>query len=322
MAIRTGIGGWTYEPWRGLFYPPGLPQAKELGFAAGVLKTLEINGTFYRTPSAKACADWARQVPDGFVFAVKATRYVTHRKVLAEAGDSIGRFIGSGIVELGPRLGPINWQFPATKAFDPYDFAAFLALLPDSHEGVALRHAVEVRHPSFAVPEAVTLMRRHNVAVVFAGHAAYPAIPDLTSDFTYARLQQAQAEVETGYDGTALTAWARAATAWAAGRIPEGLAAAGATAASAKAETPKAAHDRPVQDVVAKDAAAGGSAKAAKGGTGKRATSKGARKDAPGQPAGPTVAPDRDVFIYFINGAKERAPAAAMALQARVDAAG
>lgn len=265
MTIRVGIGGWTYAPWRGLFYPPDLPHARELAFAGTALRTLEINGTFYRTPSAKSCADWARQVPDGFVFALKATRYVTHRKVLAEAGESIARFIGSGIVELGDRLGPINWQLAATKAFDPEDFAAFLALLPDSHDGVPLRHAVEMRHHSFAVPQAMALLHRYGVAAVFADHADYPAFADLTADFTYARLQQAQAEVETGYDGPALTRWTRAAAAWAEGHIPEGL--------------------------------------------------------TPLEPGRTAPAGGRDVFIYVINGAKARAPACAMALQARVDAA-
>ena len=275
MAVRVGIGGWTYEPWRGLFYPPGLAQAKELAFAGNALKTLEINGTFYRTPTAKACADWARQVPEDFVFAVKATRYVTHRKVLAEAQESIGKFIGSGIVELGDKLGPINWQFAATKAFDPEDFAAFLALLPAAHAGVALRHAVEVRHASFATPEAVALMRRHKVAIIFADHAEYPAIPDATADFTYARLQQAQAGIATGYDAPALVRWAQAAGAWAGGRMPEGLAAVGESPPPPKA-----------RGKAAQDAASG----------------------------------SRDVFIYFINGAKERAPAGAMALQTLVGA--
>lgn len=235
MAIRVGIGGWTFEPWRGVFYPPGLPHAKELAHAAAHLKTIEINGTFYRTPTAKSCADWARQVPDGFVFALKATRYVTHRKVLAEAGESAAKFIASGIVELGDRLGPINWQFAGTKAFDPDDFAAFLALLPQSHAGVRLRHAVEVRHPSFAVPEFAALARRHGVAVVFADHETYPAMADVTADFSYVRLQRTQDEVATGYDAATLAGWAKAAKAWAAGKPPEGLPQAGPPAKAAKA---------------------------------------------------------------------------------------
>ena len=223
MSVRVGIGGWTFEPWRGVFYPEGLPHKKELPFAAERLKTIEINGTFYRTPSAKSCAEWAGQVPDGFAFALKATRYVTHRRVLAEAQESVGKFIASGIVEMGDRLGPINWQFAATKAFDPDDFSAFLALLPERHEGVRLRHAVEVRHPSFAVPDFVELARKHKVAVVYADHDDYPAIADVTADFTYARLQRTREEVETGYDAAGLDRWARAAGAWEKGAVPEGL---------------------------------------------------------------------------------------------------
>lgn len=234
MAIRVGIGGWTFEPWRGVFYPEGLPHAKELPHAASLLKTIEINGTFYRTPSAKSCADWARQVPDGFVFALKATRYVTQRRVLAEAEESVGKFITSGIVEMGDRLGPINWQFAATKAFDPDDMAAFMALLPKAHEGVALRHALEVRHPSFVVPEFVELARKHGVAIVFADHETYPAIADLTADFTYARLQQTAEEIETGYKAADLARWAKAAKDWEIGKVPEGLPQAGTPAKAAK----------------------------------------------------------------------------------------
>jgi len=234
MTIRVGIGGWTYEPWRGVFYPDGLTQAKELAFAAGQLRTIEINGTFYRTPSAKSCADWARQVPDGFVFALKATRYVTHRRVLAEAAESMAKFIGSGITELGNRLGPVNWQFAPTKAFDPDDFAAFLALLPEQHDGVKLRHAVEVRHPTFACEAFVQLARKHKVAIVYADHASYPAIADLTADFAYARLQQTREEMETGYDDAALALWAGAAQAWEKGVVPEGLAALGPAVKAAR----------------------------------------------------------------------------------------
>ncbi|MFG1301908.1 DUF72 domain-containing protein [Xanthobacter sp. V3C-3] len=311
MTVRIGIGGWTFEPWRGVFYPDGLPHARELEHAGRHLKTIEINGTFYRTPSAKSCADWARQVPDGFVFALKATRYVTNRRVLAEAGESIGKFIASGIVEMGDRLGPINWQFAATKAFDPDDFGAFLALLPEQHEGVRLRHAVEVRHPSFVTAEFVALARRHSVAIVFADHAAYPAIADLTADFTYARLQQAREDVETGYDGGELDRWATAARDWAGGRVPEGLTIAEARGAGHDVGTPagkiakgktKAGAEPGAEDKPVAEAKTGAQA---------------------GAKAPKTVRPapaSREVFIYLINGAKVRAPAGAMALQARIDA--
>lgn len=243
MAIRVGIGGWTFEPWRGVFYPPGLVQAKELEFASRALRTIEINGTFYRNPTPKSCADWARQAPEGFVFALKAPRYATNRRVLAEAGESVAKFIASGIAEMGDRLGPINWQFAPTKAFDPDDFARFLALLPPAHGGVALRHAVEVRHPSFACADFVELARRHSVAIVYADHAAHPAIADVTAPFAYARLMAAREAVETGYDGAELKRWAAAAAAWARGRAPEGLPTFGAPAPAGKAGKEGAARD-------------------------------------------------------------------------------
>lgn len=223
MTVRVGIGGWTFEPWRGVFYPQGLAHAKELGFASGALATIEINGTFYRNPTPKSCADWARQTPEGFVFAMKAPRYATNRRILAEAGESVTRFATSGIAELGEKLGPINWQFAPTKAFDPEDFTAFLKLLPQTQDGIALRHAVEVRHPSFATPAFVELARAHKVAIVFADHATYPAIADLTADFTYARLMQAREAVETGYDEAQLDHWQEVAAAWEKGRVPPGM---------------------------------------------------------------------------------------------------
>jgi uncharacterized protein YecE (DUF72 family) len=223
MAIRVGIGGWTFEPWRGVFYPEGLAQAKELGFASRALKTIEINGTFYRNPTPKSCADWAAQAPEGFVFALKAPRYATNRRVLAEAGESVARFMSSGIAEMGEKLGPINWQFAPTKAFDPDDFARFLDLLPAAHAGVALRHAVEVRHPSFACADFVALARTHAVAIVYADHDTHPAIADITAPFTYARLMNGREEVETGYDAAALKHWAAGAQDWARGGVPEGL---------------------------------------------------------------------------------------------------
>jgi uncharacterized protein YecE (DUF72 family) len=150
--IYSGIGGWTFEPWRGVFYPDKLPHAQELNYASRHLTTIEINGTFYRTQTPKTFAKWASDVPDGFVFAVKGVRYVTNRRVLAEAEKSIQLFLDSGITEMGNRLGPLLWQFQPTKKFDPDDFAKFLALLPEKHRGVNLRHAVEVRHDSFCTP--------------------------------------------------------------------------------------------------------------------------------------------------------------------------
>ena len=149
-AIRVGIGGWTFEPWRGVFYPKGLPHKRELEFASRALSSIEINGTFYSTFKPDSWRKWHDETPDHFLFSVKASRYCTNRKVLAEAGPGIERFIAQGLTQLGAKLGPIVWQFAATKHFEDADFEAFLALLPTHHDGIALQHALDVRHPSFA----------------------------------------------------------------------------------------------------------------------------------------------------------------------------
>jgi uncharacterized protein YecE (DUF72 family) len=261
MTIRIGIGGWTYEPWRGTFYPEKWPQKRELDYAAGKVTAIEINGTYYSSFKPASFANWASAVPDGFVFALKASRYCTNRKVLAEAGESIERFVGQGIVELGDKLGPILWQFMATKKFDADDMAAFLALLPKSHAGVALRHAVQVRHESFAAPAFVAMARAAGVAIVYADSADYPAIADVTGDFVYARLEAAEEAHPAGYAPAALDRWAAAARTWNEGGRPEGL--------------PYVDDTAPVE-----------------------------------QP--------RDTFVFFINGAKVRAPQGAMALIERV----
>jgi uncharacterized protein YecE (DUF72 family) len=180
--IRVGIGGWTFEPWRGVFFPPGLAHAKELTYAAGKLTAIEVNGTYYSRQSPSTFAKWAKETPDGFVFALKASRFCTNRKVLAEAGASVETFLTSGIVELGDKLGPILWQFMPTKKFDPDDFGAFLKLLPERQDGLRLRHAVEVRHESFLTPDFVKLAREAGATVVFADTPKYPAIADLTAD--------------------------------------------------------------------------------------------------------------------------------------------
>ncbi len=221
--IHIGIGGWTFAPWRGVFYPEKLPQAKELGYAAAQLTSIEINGTFYGSQKPESFRKWAREVPDGFVFTLKGPRFVTNRKVLAEAGDSIDRFYRSGVLELGDRLGPVLWQFAPTKKFDPSDFARFLDLLPQQLEGRTLRHGVEVRHDSFCVPEFVGLLRQHGVPVVFSEHATYPAIADLTGDFVYARLQKGKETVKTGYPPKALDAWSERLQLWAKGGEPADL---------------------------------------------------------------------------------------------------
>lgn len=267
MNIRVGIGGWTFEPWRGSFYPQGLPHARELEHASRAVTSIEVNGTFYRSQTPKTFRAWADAVPDDFVFALKAPRYATNRRVLAEAGESIGKFVASGLAELGDKLGPINWQFAPTKAFDPDDFAAFLDLLPQSTDGLRLRHAVEVRHESFCCPAFLDLVRARNVAVVVADSPDYPQIADVTADFVYARLQDAHADIETGYAAVALDDWAERARLWERGDAPEGL------------RTLAPSHAKPAPE-------------------------------------------KRDCFLYFINGAKVRAPAAAQALLARLNGSG
>lgn len=230
MTIRVGVGGWTFAPWRETFYPDGLRQKDELAYMASQLRVVEVNGTFYRTQTPATFSTWHDAAPEGFVFALKAPRYATNRKVLAEGGESIARFTDSGIAELGAKLGPVLWQFAPTKRFEADDFAAFLDLLPREVAGLPLRHAVEVRHPSFCVPEFVSLARQHKVAIVLAGDSDYPAIPDLTADFAYLRIMGTEAALEAGYTPEALDGWAARVREIAAGRVPEGLPLAGGAA--------------------------------------------------------------------------------------------
>jgi uncharacterized protein YecE (DUF72 family) len=191
--IRVGIGGWTFEPWRdGVFFPEKWPQARELEYAASKMTAIEVNGTYYSGFQPKTFRKWHDETPDGFVFTLKASRFCTNRKVLAEAGESVGKFCNQGISELGPKLGAILWQFMATKKFDAVDMAAFIALLPEAVDGVKLRHAIEVRHDSFNHPDFVRLCRDANVAIVFADSGKYPALADVTADFMYARLRGRQ----------------------------------------------------------------------------------------------------------------------------------
>jgi uncharacterized protein YecE (DUF72 family) len=221
--IRVGIGGWTFEPWRGVFYPKGLPHARELEFASREVTAIEVNATFYRTQRPEDFRRWAAETPDDFVFSLKAPRYAVNRKVLAEARPSIDRFIESGIGELKNKLGPILWQFAPTKRFEEKDFGAFLGLLPREILGRKLRHVVEVRHQSFLAPEFVTLAREAGVAVVIADHDEHPLLPDVTSDFIYARLQRAKEDEPTGYPAGVLATWAKRARAWAGGGEPDDL---------------------------------------------------------------------------------------------------
>jgi len=221
--IRIGVGGWTFEPWRGVFYPKGLPQKEELSHASRQLGSIEINGTFYGSQKPESFQKWHDETPDDFVFALKAPRFATNRRKLAEAGESIDRFFASGLLRLSEKLGPINWQFAPTKAFDPEDFEAFLKLLPASVEGRPILNAVEVRHPSFRDPAFVALLRRYGVAVIVAGDSDYPQIADLTAPFVYARIMGTTEKAKAGYAPKALDAWAQRAKLWAAGKAPADL---------------------------------------------------------------------------------------------------
>jgi uncharacterized protein YecE (DUF72 family) len=222
--IRVGVGGWTFEPWRGVFYPKGLPHARELQYASQHLTTIEINGTFYSTQKPATFTRWRDETPEGFVFSVKGVRYAVNRRVLAEAGDSLKRFFDSGVTELGSRLGPILWQFAPTKKFDEADFGRFLELLPAQFDGVPLRHVVEPRPPSFCTPAFIALLRQFSIPPVFAEHATYPGIPDPVGDFLYLRLQKGKDDIKTGYPPKALDQWGERAKAWAAGGAPKDLA--------------------------------------------------------------------------------------------------
>ena len=216
--IHVGIGGWTYPPWRGRFYPDGLPHAQELAYAGARLTAIEINGTFYRHQSPASFAAWRDAVPDGFVFSVKAHRATTQSRDLAEAGPAIERFLRSGLLELGPKLGPILWQFAPTKKFDPDAMELFLAMLPASLDGVTLRHAVEARHASFEDPAWPALAARYGAAVAIIDSDKQALLGDLTADFVYARLQRNQADAMEGYDSADLDRWARRLGRWSCGQ--------------------------------------------------------------------------------------------------------
>ena len=240
--IRVGIGGWTFEPWRDNFYPKGLAHAKELNYASRQLTAIEVNGTYYSTFKPPTFAKWRDETPEGFMFSLKANRFATTRKLLATAGESVERFVNSGIAELGPKLGPVVWQFMPTKRFEADDFEAFLKLLPASVGGVKLRHVLDVRHESFLDPAYLPLARRYGCATVHSDSDKYPFIADGESRLAYLRLMRTTPECETGYPPAEIGKWAQGAKAW---------------------------------------------------------TAKG---------------PEREVFAFFISGAKERAPAAAMEL--------
>jgi uncharacterized protein YecE (DUF72 family) len=242
--ILVGVGGWNFAPWRGSFYPEDLPQARELHYASRALTSIEINSTFYGLQKPATFEKWRDLTPDGFVFSVKAPRFVTNRKNLADGASSIERFLASGVLRLGAKLGPINWQLAPTKRFDAPEIAEFLALLPHELEGRTLRHALEVRHSSFDCEEFVTLAREHRVAVVEAGDSSYPRIEANTAPFSYLRLMGTKPTTPKGYSPAALARWRERAQA---------------------------------------------------------------------------LARDGDVFVYFISGAKQRNPQAALALLAALE---
>ncbi len=221
--IRVGIGGWTYEPWQGTFYPEGHPRKRELEYASRQLTSIEINSTYYGAQKPESFAKWYEQTPDTFVFSVKAPRYVTHRKELAGAGEKIERFLTGGLAELKHKLGPINWQLMPGKAFEAADVEAFLKLLPRKVDGLALRHAIEARHVSFQTPEFIALARRHGIAVVIGADSEHPFSADTTAPFIYVRLMGTRQGEPLGYPARSLEQWARRAKAWSKGATPEDL---------------------------------------------------------------------------------------------------
>jgi len=259
--IRVGIGGWNFEPWRDNFYPKGWPQARELEYASRRLTAIEINSTYYGAQKPATFARWRKESPEGFTFSLKAIRFATQRRVLADGADSIRRFIDSGIAELGDKLGPIVWQLAPSHKFDAADLRAFLELLPAEVDGLKLRHALDARHASFQCLEYLTLARKYNAATVFTESDDYPPIADLTGDFVYTRIMRTHADEPSGCQPEVFPALAACAQAWARGSEPDGLPCV--------------------------------------------------------EPAAPAVAAHapREVFVYFISGAKERAPHAAMALR-------
>jgi len=213
--ILVGIGGWTFAPWRGVFYPKGLKHASELDYASRHVTSIEINGTFYGAQKPESFRKWRAETPDGFVFSVKGTRYATQRRDLSESASSLDRFFASGVAELGDKLGPVLWQFPTTTKFEEANFAAFVEKLPQKIDGRAVRHVLEVRHESFTDPAFAALLRRHNVAIALVDAEDQPAVHADTADFVYARLKQADEAVPTGYAPEALASWAKRFRSWA-----------------------------------------------------------------------------------------------------------
>jgi uncharacterized protein YecE (DUF72 family) len=283
--IRIGISGWNYAGWRGVFYPPKLPHKRELDHASRAFRSIEINGTHYSLQQPEDFARWAAETPENFVFAVKGSRYITHMLKLRNPEAGLANFFAQGLLRLGPKLGPILWQFPPNFRFDPERIEPFLAALPHDTEAALklarrhdhrvagrtwlridrkrkLRHAMEIRHESFVDGRFVALLRKYGVALVCADTVDWPLLMDVTSDFIYCRLHGSEQLYASGYDAKAIRGWAKRVAAWAQGsEAPDG----------------KRASDRPAP---------------------KRAR--------------------RDVFVYFDNDAKVRAPFDAQALVEQV----
>lgn len=238
---RIGVSGWTYAPWRGNFYPEGLARKRELAFAAQQFPALEINGTFYGLQRPDVFARWADETPDGFLFAVKGSRFITHTKRLREIETPLANFLASGLLRLGPKLGPLLWQFPPSFRFDPGLIRDFLTLLPkDTHAAARLaerhdsrldgrdatetdatrpmRHAMEIRHESFRDAGFIDLLREHGVALVCADTVEWPRLMDLTADFAYCRLHGSSELYRSRYEPAALDLWAKRVKAWTEGR--------------------------------------------------------------------------------------------------------
>ena len=213
-VIRIGIGGWTFPPWRGTFYPNDLAQSKELDYASRQFGAIEINATFYGRQSPKSWTAWARTVPEGFQFAIKGSRYVVTRPKLADAEEGLGTYFRQGMAVLREKLGPFLWMLAARRQFDREDIAAFFKLLPQTLDGTPLRHVIEPRHESFRDESFFELCRDHNVAVVFGDDDEFPCIDADTASFSYARLQRMREEIPTGYDAKALDDFASRARKW------------------------------------------------------------------------------------------------------------
>ena len=242
-TIRIGISGWTYAPWRGVFYPPKLAQRCQLAYAAEKFRSIEVNGTFYALQRPETFARWAAETPESFVFAIKAPRYITHMRRLQQVEGALANFFASGLLRLGAKLGPILWQFPPRLAFDAELFEDFFKQLPHDTDAAAalarrheprldgrswtkpetdqkLRHAVEIRHQSFVSPDFIALLRRYRIALVCADTVEWPRLMDLTTDFVYCRLHGSEQLYASGYDAKALDDWARRIRAWRDGHEP------------------------------------------------------------------------------------------------------